>query len=414
MRRLLLFILTFGGQALAALPNDVTCSSLLGPNKVAKIPTSTVSVTQKITVTKKVVLKVQRVVLGPAKTITSTSTSTSTSTTIADPATKTATVFESKAEWVTETRYATSTVITEEVKTVSYSTVTTIFPSPGFQSAKQVPGYVPKFKVRDAPAKIVGLPKNMQVVRVKGIPGNQKVVAVPEQYVQRVDCTKRIRSSSTVTTKVTVTASNIYPPPATKTKMVTVTETQTSTVYPADATTTITSTDTATFTTTTTIYGLQSRKQVKDVKVSDKVLISHSVFREYAASRSDIPAYCDNRIRLIFGGRRIENSCILSLEDITVPQESQLNLFAPLGCSMQTLAGSIINALDVNPERSFTMSGVVAVCMCAIIDALFRPAATVIAVDINAGCLEVSKTLEATHTILTSNGGDVYQVKGMC
>ncbi|KAF4460716.1 hypothetical protein FALBO_12494 [Fusarium albosuccineum] len=253
MRRLLLFILTFSGQALAALPNDVTCSSQLGPNKVAKIPTSTVSVTQQITVTKKIIQKIQRVVLGPAKTITSTSTSTSTSTTIADPATKTATVIESKAEWITETRYATSTVTTEVVSTSTSLSMTTVFPSSGYKAVKQVPGYVAKVKVREAPAKIVGAPKNMQVVRVQGIPGNQKAVAVPEQYVQRVDCTKKVRSSSTVTIKVTVTASNIYPPPATRTKTVAVTETQTSIVYPADATTTVTSTEVATFTITTTI-----------------------------------------------------------------------------------------------------------------------------------------------------------------
>jgi Zn-dependent alcohol dehydrogenase len=179
--------------------------------------------------------------------------------------------------------------------------------------------------------------------------------------------------------------------------------------------------------------------KVEGVKVGDKVLLSYNFCRECAACKSNTPAYCDNMIRLNFGGRRIDNSCAISLEDgtevfssffgqssfgrfavvnqssvVTVPQETRLALFAPLGCGLQTGAGSIVNALDVKPGSSVAISGVGAVGMGAIMAAKFRQAEIIIAIDINAERLEMAKTLGATHAILSSKEDVVQRVKEIC
>ncbi|KAH8684086.1 chaperonin 10-like protein [Ilyonectria robusta] len=179
--------------------------------------------------------------------------------------------------------------------------------------------------------------------------------------------------------------------------------------------------------------------RVDHVKVGDKVLLSYNFCQACSACRSNTPAYCDKMFQLNFGGRRLDGSRPLSLEDgieifsnffgqssfcrlavvsqsslVTVPQETPLELYAPLGCGFQTGAGSIINVLNVQPGSSVAISGVGSVGLSAIMAAKFRQAAIIIAIDINTERLELAEALGATHTLLGSDEHLAERVREIC
>jgi hypothetical protein len=89
----LLTLLALGAQALAATPS-VVCATDLGTKSVKSIPTSTTTTIKKITVIKKIIRKVNVVVVPVAKTTTIRSTSTVTLTSFADEDVDTATETE--------------------------------------------------------------------------------------------------------------------------------------------------------------------------------------------------------------------------------------------------------------------------------------------------------------------------------
>lgn len=87
----LLVLLALSVEGIAALNPTSTCSTALGTKSVKNVPTSRATTVKKITVIKKVVRKVNVVVIPVAKTSTIRETKIHTSTVIADQATKTAT-----------------------------------------------------------------------------------------------------------------------------------------------------------------------------------------------------------------------------------------------------------------------------------------------------------------------------------
>lgn len=82
-----------------------------------------------------------------------------------------------------------------------------------------------------------------------------------------------------------------------------------------------------------------------------------------------------------------------------VPSTAPLETFAPLGCGLQTGAGTVINVLKVSPGTSIAIIGVGAVGLAALMAAKICDAGTIIAVDIHESRLELAKSLGATHTI---------------
>jgi aryl-alcohol dehydrogenase len=57
--------------------------------------------------------------------------------------------------------------------------------------------------------------------------------------------------------------------------------------------------------------------------------------------------------------------------------------FAPLGCGLQTGAGTVLNVLKVHPGSSITVIGVGAVGLAALMAAKIAQARTIFAVDIH-------------------------------
>ncbi|MBO0852571.1 MAG: NAD(P)-dependent alcohol dehydrogenase, partial [Nocardia sp.] len=84
---------------------------------------------------------------------------------------------------------------------------------------------------------------------------------------------------------------------------------------------------------------------------------------------------------------------------VVVDREVELDLLGPLGCGMQTGAGSILNALKVRPGSSLVVFGVGAVGMAAVMAARIAGAGQVIAVDRYHSRLDVALSLGATHVL---------------
>jgi Zn-dependent alcohol dehydrogenase len=100
---------------------------------------------------------------------------------------------------------------------------------------------------------------------------------------------------------------------------------------------------------------------------------------------------------------------------VKVPQDTDLALFAPLGCGMQTGAGAILNTLGVKPGSSVAVFGVGSVGMAAVMAARkIAGAEVVIAVDVQAERLELAKDLGATHALLASDGDVVSRIRELC
>jgi len=146
------------------------------------------------------------------------------------------------------------------------------------------------------------------------------------------------------------------------------------------------------------------------------------------------PAHCSHMHPLNFGGGRIDgstSSCSCSDEHpihdhffgqssfsthamanernvVKVPKEAPLELLGPLGCGIQTGAGSVLNALRVEAGSSFVAFGAGAVGLAAIMAARVAGATTIIAVDVTPSRLELALELGATH-IINSREEDAVQ-----
>lgn len=183
---------------------------------------------------------------------------------------------------------------------------------------------------------------------------------------------------------------------------------------------------------------LQVGEKVDDVQVGDKVLLSYNFCRECTVCTTGSPMYCENMFQLNFGGGRLDKSRAISLQDgtevysnffgqssfcrraivsqssvVPVPPETPLELFAPLGCGLQTGAGSVVNTLNIPPGSSIAIAGVGSVGLSAVMAAKFRQAAIIIAIDLSPERLELAKSLGATHTI---NGSEdvVSSIRDIC
>ncbi|TCP32448.1 NAD(P)-dependent alcohol dehydrogenase [Sphingomonas sp. BK235] len=148
------------------------------------------------------------------------------------------------------------------------------------------------------------------------------------------------------------------------------------------------------------------------------------------------PAHCENMGPLNFGGGRLDGSAATTdaqgetVHDhffgqsafaeyalasernvVRVPEDVSLELLGPLGCGIQTGAGSVLNALRVKPGSSFVAFGAGAVGLSAIMAARVAGATTIIAADVNPERLKLAMTLGATHVINSREQDAVAEVR---
>src|SRR5690606_1076925 len=91
-------------------------------------------------------------------------------------------------------------------------------------------------------------------------------------------------------------------------------------------------------------------------------------------------------------------------------KDAPLELLGPLGCGIQTGAGTVLRALNVGVGSSFVVTGAGAVGLSAVMAAHVAGATTIIAVDIVPERLELARELGATHTINGKEADTVAEV----
>ena len=145
---------------------------------------------------------------------------------------------------------------------------------------------------------------------------------------------------------------------------------------------------------------------------------------------SGAPTYCDRSLELNFqagvngraatltDGRRVSikyfgqssfahHAVASDRSVVKVRRDLPLRLLGPLGCSMQTGAGTVMNGLRPRPGSSIAVLGTGAVGMAAVLGAVASGCTTIVAVDRIDSRLELVQQLGATHGINTTQATDL-------
>jgi aryl-alcohol dehydrogenase len=161
---------------------------------------------------------------------------------------------------------------------------------------------------------------------------------------------------------------------------------------------------------------------VNGLNVGDHVVLSFAHCSHCQSCTDRAPAYCHNWFPLNFGGARADGSTSIRDESgasihshifgqssfathavvpasnaIKVDPALPLELLGPLGCGIQTGAGTVLNALKVRPRSSIAVIGVGAVGLSAVMAARIAGASTIVALDLNMARVDFAQTLGATH-----------------
>jgi aryl-alcohol dehydrogenase len=162
---------------------------------------------------------------------------------------------------------------------------------------------------------------------------------------------------------------------------------------------------------------------VTRVAVGDHVCMSFDSCGRCVPCRAANPAYCEEFMARNLSGRNPDGSAGVRDEHgadvlgrwfgqssfatyaigternvVVVDRELPLELLGPLGCGVQTGAGSILVAMDVQPGSSVVVFGTGAVGLSAVMAAKVAGAEQIIAVDLHDHRLQTATELGATHT----------------
>lgn len=165
-------------------------------------------------------------------------------------------------------------------------------------------------------------------------------------------------------------------------------------------------------------------KAVTTVRPGDHVVLSAAYCTHCKECKAGRMAYCENLFAQDFGGHRTDGSTsltdaqgtaisshffgqssfgtyanVVESSVIPVPDDVPLEVLAPLGCGMQTGAGSVLNELRPPAGSSFAVTGAGAVGLAAVMAARVAGCTTIIAVDLHDSRLELAEELGATHTV---------------
>lgn len=163
--------------------------------------------------------------------------------------------------------------------------------------------------------------------------------------------------------------------------------------------------------------------KVTNVAVGDHVVMTYDYCGTCPSCLAGKNTYCHNSFDYCFGGHRPDGSSPISKDGeilhgsffgqsslatyslcydrnvVKVRKDAQLEILGPLACGIQTGAGAVLNALQVEQGSDFAVFGAGAVGLSAIMAAKIAGAQRVIAVDIAPERLELAHELGATDTI---------------
>lgn len=169
-------------------------------------------------------------------------------------------------------------------------------------------------------------------------------------------------------------------------------------------------------------------KNVKGVRPGDHVVLSYQSCGWCAECRKGHPAGCERFYDLNFGFARLDGSNAYEVSGVRghffgqssfathalatgrnlvkAPKNLDLTLLAPLGCGLQTGAGTVMNSLKVPKGASIAVFGTGSVGLAAVMAASIVGAGPIIAIDKNPRRLDLALELGATH-VIDSRSGDI-------
>jgi aryl-alcohol dehydrogenase len=162
-------------------------------------------------------------------------------------------------------------------------------------------------------------------------------------------------------------------------------------------------------------------KSVKSVKRGDHVVLSYQSCGHCRQCKIGRPAHCQYLWELNFGFQRLDGSNALQRSGVRghffgqssfathalaternlvkVSKDLPLQLLSPLGCGMQTGAGTVMNSLKVSKGESIAIFGTGAVGLAAAMAARLAGADPIIGVDIRPKRLNLALKLGVTYVI---------------
>jgi aryl-alcohol dehydrogenase len=173
----------------------------------------------------------------------------------------------------------------------------------------------------------------------------------------------------------------------------------------------------------------QIGSSVTKVAVGDHVVLAPDSDGTYPQCQRGHPMYCDSFNELNFQTDPAASTALLAdgaraslryfgqssfghhaiahqRNTIRVNRSVPIELLGPLGCGIQTGAGTVMNGLKPAAGTSLVVLGVGAVGLAAVLGAVVCGCSTVIAVDIHQSRLAMALDMGATHAIDTSNGNN--------
>lgn len=164
----------------------------------------------------------------------------------------------------------------------------------------------------------------------------------------------------------------------------------------------------------------QVGKKVSGLKKGDHVVLSYQSCGKCGPCRKGNPAHCRDFMELNFGFSRGDGSnaygggvrghffgqssfashtLATERNAVKVSRELPLHVIAPLGCGLQTGAGTVLNSLGSPAGAGIAVFGTGSVGLAAIMAARIAGAGPVIGIDVRPARLKLAKELGATHVI---------------
>jgi aryl-alcohol dehydrogenase len=171
--------------------------------------------------------------------------------------------------------------------------------------------------------------------------------------------------------------------------------------------------------------------EVDGLVPGDHVVLSFDFCGECHTCTTKTPAYCALFAPLNYFGERLDGSVTMHNGDeeihgnwfgqssfssmaianarnaVKVPDDLPVHLLGPLGCGLQTGAGSVMNVLNAKAGESLAVFGMGAVGLSAVMAGKALGCEPIIAVDINPDRLDIARALGATHCINPTQTSDL-------
>jgi len=174
---------------------------------------------------------------------------------------------------------------------------------------------------------------------------------------------------------------------------------------------------------------------VTAVQPGDRVAISFNSCGGCKNCLKGMPSYCMNFQGLNYTGMRADGTMAISKDGapyygsffgqssladfslttdrnvVKVPSDVPLEIMGPLGCGIQTGAGTVINGLQVSSGSSIAVFGTGSVGLAAVMAAKVAGCTCIIGVDVKPNRLELAKELGATHVVNSAAKDAVDEIK---